>query len=393
MQLRRSNWIPAALLLTAAFAIVPRGSAMAEPLFRLQDARGDDDGNGVLIYPNRDDLERGDLDLVALEAEQRSDGIWFAVEMAQAIRSPVGRVTELGQTPMDRIARNGFYTFNVDVYLDTDRIAGSGQTGTVPGRGVAIDRAFAWEKAIVLTPRPDIARTMLQIYFDSEFENELRARQGKVSKEELREVQAQSEQRVADLFFFPTKVRVSGRRIEFMVPQEFLGAVPSKSWGYTALVTGADLEQTGRPGQLTPVKPTMMTMTVARGVRWSQWGIRRDADEATPPVVDILGADAETQARALSDYDAVAGRLAAIPGVAPDGRAAMAGSGEPTTPEQLSRIGQVTAGGAPAATAKPASAERRTVPARLRTLNELLADGLITQAEFNELRRKILAEL
>ena len=27
------------------------------------------------------------------------------------------------------------------------------------------------------------------------------------------------------------------------------------------------------------------------------------------------------------------------------------------------------------------------------TLNELLADGLITQAEFNELRRKILAEL
>jgi hypothetical protein len=33
------------------------------------------------------------------------------------------------------------------------------------------------------------------------------------------------------------------------------------------------------------------------------------------------------------------------------------------------------------------------VPARLRTLNELLANGLITQAEYNELRRKILAEL
>jgi hypothetical protein len=33
------------------------------------------------------------------------------------------------------------------------------------------------------------------------------------------------------------------------------------------------------------------------------------------------------------------------------------------------------------------------VPARLRTLNQLLEDGLITQDEFNELRRKILAEL
>jgi hypothetical protein len=376
-----------ALVLLAASA----EGAAAEPLFELQDARGDDDGNGSLIYPNRDDLEPGDLDLVSLQAEQRSDGIWFVVEMGQAIRSPVGRVTELGQTPIERIARNDFYTFNVDVYVDTDRIAGSGQTGTVPGRAVTVDRQFAWEKALVLTPRPDIARTMLQLYFDSEFESELRAKQGKVSKDELRDLQSQSERRVDELFYFPTRVRVSGRKIEFLVPQEFLGGVPSKSWGYTVVVTGADIEQTGRPGQLTPVKPTMMTMGVARGVRWSQWGIRGDADEATPPVIDILAADHDVQKATLSDYDVVAGRLAAVPGVAPDGQAAMAGSGQETTPEQLVRIETATQGGTGAASSTPT--ERRTVPARLRTLNELLADGLITQAEYNELRRKILAEL
>ena len=33
------------------------------------------------------------------------------------------------------------------------------------------------------------------------------------------------------------------------------------------------------------------------------------------------------------------------------------------------------------------------MPARLRTLNQLLEDGLITQEEYNDLRRKILAEL
>lgn len=377
--------------LGCALGVLAAGAALAEPLFRLQDARGDDDGNGSLIYPNRDDLEPGDLDLVAVQAEQRSDGLWFSVEMNQAIRSPVGRVTELGQTPMDRIARNGFYTFNVDIYVDTDRIAGSGQTGAVPGRGVTIDRQFAWEKALVLTPRPDIARTMLQLYFDSEFENELRAKQGKVSKQELRDLQAQSEQRVNELFFFPTKVRVSGRRVEFQVPQDFLGGVPAKSWAYTVVVTGADLEQTGRPGQLSPVKPTMMTMPVARGVRWAQWGIRGDADEATPPVIDILAPDHDVQKAALSNYDAVAGRLAAVPGMATDGQAAMAGTGEETTPEQLVRIEAATKGGSGAARTTPA--ERRTVPARLRTLNELLADGLITQAEYNALRRKILAEL
>jgi len=32
-------------------------------------------------------------------------------------------------------------------------------------------------------------------------------------------------------------------------------------------------------------------------------------------------------------------------------------------------------------------------PARLRTLNQLLEEGLITQGEYDELRRKILAEL
>ena len=78
-------------------------------------------------------MQPGDLDLVRISAEQRADGIWFGVEMAQPVRSPVGRVTETGQTPIDRIARNGFYTFNVDIYIDTDRIAGLGGTSRCQG--------------------------------------------------------------------------------------------------------------------------------------------------------------------------------------------------------------------------------------------------------------------
>jgi Membrane-anchored protein predicted to be involved in regulation of amylopullulanase len=384
-----------AVLLVAGAALAAPAGAGAQQLFSLDDVRGDDDGNGSLIYPNRDDIQKGDLDFVRLSAEQRADGIWFVAEMSQPIVSPVGHVTEIGQTAVERLARNGFYTFNIDIYVDTDRIAGSGQTGTVPGRGVAIARDYAWEKAIILTPRPDIARTMLELYFDTEFESELRAKQGRVTKEELEALQQQSEQRVNELFLFPNKVRVQGRRIEFQVPQEFLGGVPSASWGYTALVTGCDLEQTGRPGQLAAVKPTtMMTMPVGRGVRSSQFGMRGDADEATPPVVDILAPDVQTQKEALSSYDMVSGRLAAVPGMRPDGSVAMAGSGEPVTPDQLARINAVAgSAGATGTAGKVTPAERRTVPARLRTLNELLADGLITQAEYNDLRRKILAEL
>jgi len=367
-------------------------AAHSAQLVSIDDPKGDDDGAGALIYPNRDDLQQGDLDLVQVAAEQREDGIWFSVEMAQPVRNPLGRVTETGQTPMERIARNGFYTFNVDIYIDTDRIAGLGETTTIPGRGVTVDRNYAWEKAIVLTPRPDVAATMLQMYYDDEFEAELRARQGRVSKAELQELQGRSETRVGDLYFFPDKVRVNGRRIEFLVPAEFLGGVPSRSWAYTTIVTGADLEQSGRPGQLGARRSRMMTMGVGRGVQESLFGIRGDADAATPPVVDILSPDDDVQSRVLDDFDVVAGRLAAIPGVAPDGKQAVAATGTPLTLEQAARIDS-TAGGSGATSGAPPTTEKRTVPARLRTLNQLLEDGLITEAEYNELRRKVLAEL
>jgi hypothetical protein len=340
-------------------------------------------------------MNPGDLDLVRLEAERREDGTWFIVEMARQVQDPRGRVTALGQTPVDRLARQGFYTFSVDIYVDTDRIAGSGNTVSVPGRGVGIDRNYAWEKAIVLTPRPDIARAMLQMHFDSEYEAELRARQGRVSKQEVEDIQLRSERTVDERYFFPTKVRVSGPRIEFLVPDSFLGGAPAASWAYTALVTGTDIEQTGRMGHATPNHLPMMTMGVGRGIQQGLFGIRSDGDEATPPVVDLLASDPNVQKTVLDDYDAVAGRLAAIPGTAPDGKPALAASGVPATPDQAGRVGAVVAGSAAAGGAGAAAAptERRTVPARLRTLNQLLEEGLITQAEYAELRRKILAEL
>ena len=59
--------------------------------------------------------------------------------------------------------------------------------------------------------------------------------------------------------------------------------------------------------------------------------------------------------------------------------------------EEAARLDSVTTD---AATEKPAaSTEKRTTPARLRTLNQLRDEGLITDAEYEDLRRKILSEL
>jgi hypothetical protein len=49
---------------------------------------------------------------------------------------------------------------------------------------------------------------------------------------------------------------------------------------------------------------------------------------------------------------------------------------------------------APAAVSPtPSDPGRRTIPDRLRTLNALRDDGLVTEQEYQALRRKILAEL
>jgi hypothetical protein len=317
--------------------------------------------------------------------------------MAQPIREPGGQELDVSRTPVERIARNGFYTFNVDLYIDQDRIAGLGRTDALPGRDVTIDPRFAWEKAVVLTPRPDTARTMLQMYTDRVFETDLRAQQGRLSKADVDTLESRSEAEVSTLYHFPTKVRVASRKIEFLVPLEFLGGVPQPSWAYTVLVTAADLEQASEPGQSNPRKATMMALGVGTGMRSDLWGVRSGSDLDTPPVIDILAPDRTRQAAVLTDYDPVAGRLPAVPGIAVDGKEAVPLADAQLTVEQAARLEAAkprpSSDKAAGSAVPPKPAEKRAVPARLRTLNELLEQGLITQTEYDELRRKILTEL
>jgi len=372
-------------------------SALAdESLFRLDDPKGDDHGTGSLVYPNRPDMQPGDLDLVTFSARLAQEGTWFSVEFAQPVRDPRGEVTQIGQTPIEKLARNGFYTFNVDVYVDQDRIAGSGHTQTLPGRNVDVDRNFAWEKAIVVSPRPDIARTLLELHLDNVYENELRASQGRVSKADIESIRARSQAEVAANYVFPNQIRVRGRRLEFFVATADLGGAASPGWAYTVLVTGADIEQLGRVDFNPTNRPKLMTMPVTRGIKYDAFGLPADADINQAPVVDLLAPDPGRQESVLDDYDVVAGRLAQVPGVAPDGRvASVAPGGTPVTAATASRVEQAARPSTPgsATTASGSIAAPRTVAARLRTLNQLMEEGLITEEEFGELRRKILSEL
>jgi hypothetical protein len=396
------------LILTFAFVLFPwAGSLEASQIFRMDDPQGDDFGAGDLVYPNRPDFEPGSLDLEYLSARTGDGGTWFRARMGRPIQSPVGRVGNVGAEPLHTLARNGFYTFNIDIYVDIDRVAGSGRTDTLPGRLVNVHRDTAWEKAVILTPRPQVARAWYAMHLVDLYEAELRAERGRVGREDLAAIESKVEEDIARQFFFPDRVRVRGREIDFFVPDEFFGEPASKDWAYTVLVTGADIEQAGRVLNISPGAFSLMAMQLAPGRATDRFGIINRGDINQPPVIDVLAPTIEAQRLALADYDAVAPRLAAIQGISPAGRASVAGSAVPTPAPGTAapRVPSTVTATPPPAGSLPAQAPppepagtllpgaRRSVPERLRTLNTLREEGLITETEYEQLRRRILSEL
>ena len=387
-------WFPLRCLLLAPLLLTATSSWAAA--VTIPDPKGDDFGAGGVLYPNRPDMKPGDLDLTELSFESRPDGTWFAVRFAQPVRGPGSEVTATGQVPVANIARLGFYTFNVDIYVDTDRVAGSGFTDSLPGRGVAIDRAFAWERAIVLTPRPDVARSLLETELARVAENELIARQGRAGKAEVERIQASARNDVARRYWFPTRVRVMGREVQFYVPASFLGRSADARMGYTAIVTGAELDQVGRSFSGGRNRAVMMVMPLVRGLRDNAFGLRSDDDAASPPVIDVLAPTIDAQRSALQNFDIVAGRLATMPGIAPDGSVAAAppaGVASTAADDKVAQHDGAPRVGDAARPSVPSTGGRRTMPERLRELNQLRADGLISEQEYLDLRRKILSEL
>ena len=220
---------------------------------------------------------------------------------------------------------------------------------------------------------------------------------------EREKIQAQVDQSI----FFPTNIRVSGREIRFFVPNRFLGGTASGDWAYSVVVTGADVEQLGKVVSVTPGEFSLMVIAAAPGRHMDRFGIVRDADPNQPPVIDLLAPSVEEQRRALSDYDVRIDRFAAVPGHSPSGTEAVIPPGGtvarvPATGSPAPRV----ATPAPSRPSRPSTyqpeqpsepaystgTQRRTIPSRLRTLNTLLEDGLITETEYQQLRRKLLSE-
>jgi hypothetical protein len=302
--------------LLAAFLVATPLFA-GDAIFTLSDPRGDDYGTGTLKYPMSADFQQGDLDLLSVRAIRVDGGTQFEAKFARPIRQPERRTVDGIGTQLNDLAKLGFYTFNLDIYIDTDGVAGSGSTTTLPGRGVMIDPSTAWEKVISLTPDPMRARSELKriVVRDERRRGEAEGRKV-VSDDTKTELQSS----VDDFVFFPTQVRVTGNTISFFVPSSFI-AEPKSDWSYVIAVTGADvaqrLDQQNRLMRMGDSGESLMVLPVSTGRPVDRFGGAIERDDYMPPLVDVIVPAGDDQKKVLSNYDTNAERAAVLKGVKP----------------------------------------------------------------------------
>jgi hypothetical protein len=302
MMLRRSLLLLLMAVLACACARGTRGDTL---LFSLEDPRGDDHGDGELRYPlRRDDLQPGALDVLSLRAYAESGGTRFEATFAQPIPRPPRRTVDVtGATVVD-MARHGFYTLNLDVYVDMDRAEGSGRTDTMPGRNLVLAPGSAWERALVLTPRPFEARELLRKLWRERARLEAQRVQGSLGESAVRALDEQVERQLAAQVFFPTRIRVVGATVSFFVPEAFLGGQARATWGYAVAVTGATMDRRVEMpaflgGVTAPPPPGMMVMGIGPGVFPDRFGGGRLGDPGQSPVVDLLVPEGVSQREVL----------------------------------------------------------------------------------------------
>jgi len=319
MSPRPSRVVPWVAAVTALILSAGTVSTAPAVLFRLADHGGDDHGDGSLRYPLRDDLEPGDLDLLSFAALQERDGTTFEATFARPIRRADRRVIDAGGATLDSIARLGFYTFNIDVYIDTDRREGSGRTALLPGRLAEAEPGSAWERVVCLTPRPYVAKSQLARIETRAAEQALRASMPRVDDHEVDALKATIKGEINARVFFPTRVSVVGASARFFVPASFLGGTARDSWGYIVVVSGAELELKLNLGTIfgfgeRPAR--LMILPIASGLRRESFAGRQD-DPLQPPLVDIIVRPRTTQEAVLKDYDIQTERPVMLTAVVP----------------------------------------------------------------------------
>jgi hypothetical protein len=311
-------------MLLAICLVLVAGTADAKKrIFVIEDPRGDAYGDGTFLFPEGEDLQEGDLDIVKFSAKRVKGGTEFEAVFARPIREPYRKAIDGAGTQLADIAKLGFYNFNIDVYVDMDREPGSGMVATLPGRNAEIHEDFAWERVVCLTPRPEEARSLLRRILVGDARREAKSEQGRITSDDVEEIQRQVELDVAQRTTFPNRVNVLGSKVKFFVPGSEMPPAEA-DWAYVVVVTAADLMGGINTRALdagfieVPFSGLMILPVQAGGSRYTLGSSEPDT-EWMPPIVDLIVPEGMVQKDVLRSAMPLEDRPVQLPGVVPAG--------------------------------------------------------------------------
>jgi len=123
--------IPAA---NPGLVVVP-DLGLSTPVLVIEDPEGDDRGPGTYTYPTDGVFGAKAYDIKTFEVAYDEKDVLFKLTFYGPLNNAWG-------------APNGMGIHTVDIYIDQDGVAGSGQRKLLPGRNAAVSAADAWEYAI-----------------------------------------------------------------------------------------------------------------------------------------------------------------------------------------------------------------------------------------------------
>ena len=239
---------------TAALALglLLAGGTSADGV-KFMDPEGDDKGPGTYIYPTDSAYAPGSFDMVSFEVTDGNNPN-FKVEVNQRLDDPWGMGV-------------GFATQMIFIFIDTDGVAGSGHTESLPGLNVTFAPESAWEKVVILSPQP-ASRVGAEI---------------KTKAEALR----------PDIVI-PRRTSGAGKTISGKVKLDDLGGGDPSKWGYQVLV---------QSNEGFPDKSDLLTRKVNEYEGQHRFGGGNDGN-CDPHVMDILAGAGEGKAEeAQAQYD------------------------------------------------------------------------------------------
>ncbi|MCC7073446.1 MAG: hypothetical protein IT383_19195 [Deltaproteobacteria bacterium] len=189
--------LPVALFLGAAWP------ALAGNL-TLNDPKGDDNGPGSYTYPTDAAYKKGSFDLTEVEVKDKGTELEITIGVNATFEDP----WESAKWPTPG---NGFSLQMVQLYVDTDGKAGSGEQHALPGMNATFADDSRWEKVLIVSPQAnkEIA---------SRLEQKAKAQKDKV--------------------VLPTKVSAKGKKVTAIVKKaDLLGATPPEKAGWQVLLS------------------------------------------------------------------------------------------------------------------------------------------------------------